>query len=592
MIFPLSNTNLRKFLADPKHGLGQYNFSNIFSAPIWEQARGIVDAMRYIHKFPEGSRMGIHFDLKPENILVDTGVRSFKFLITDFGLAVLKDLEQHNSLETAGGGDEGYGPPEHEGLNRKYDVWSMGCILLELLYFVIWSFKGAEKLADARGEADQPHRRYQAFWRLDPEHRPQLRPGVQKAIQDLKQVGAGPSAPNGTLRTLSPRNRRFVLRMATLIENMLWLDKNYRPSSDQVYRDLIRVLADKEIRSLSSPAPVAEEVPVRNDRHDSIAEMQVELNNNFNVERSLLNLQEPTKGETEVRPDIFRSLRTLLARPNRDIASEDQPVALQVFEQQNLSTRIIMSPANEYTPIESGLFRLKELSLVPAYAFRKAHNVERNLAGLRLVRTGDQMSYMSHDIDGDLVDLRKAHGALMKQDIVYSTMVNRVEIHAPKKKRAFSVIRRSRDDPGQPPLVNEVGPITVQLWREARQSQQGCRLVMYIDNHLLLITQFSESLTFLSEQKNPFSEKSGELPILPSALNNKAQSVRLAYIKGAPRDQPDDALDHRDFHQPALELDEGAFRRQCIQAQQDFSSIKIEFPSFHGRNKRLIAFPS
>jgi serine/threonine protein kinase len=86
--------------------------------------------------------------LKPANILVEgSKPTEFLFKITDFGLSGFKTPEAgSNTMPYTG--DCQYMPPEGRDTvaNRKYDVWSLGCILLEVTAFAIRSYDGVELL--------------------------------------------------------------------------------------------------------------------------------------------------------------------------------------------------------------------------------------------------------------------------------------------------------------------------------------------------------------------------------------------------------------------------------------------------------------
>jgi serine/threonine protein kinase len=105
---------------------------------------------------PESSSSLRHGDLKPENILLFENRKEIPerrkmhwiLQITDVGLA--KSHQQATELRDATRAFAGtimYEPPEatEKGTarSRRYDVWSMGCIYLE---FLIWLLYGAEGL--------------------------------------------------------------------------------------------------------------------------------------------------------------------------------------------------------------------------------------------------------------------------------------------------------------------------------------------------------------------------------------------------------------------------------------------------------------
>lgn len=109
----------------------------------------LSSAISAVHNFaannPELARSGCHHDLKPRNILVDGA----HFILADFGLTRLKPPEQTSEEEYKIG--EGYYiPPECQDLDapflkhtirRSSDIWSFGCIIAEVLTYMM---KGAE----------------------------------------------------------------------------------------------------------------------------------------------------------------------------------------------------------------------------------------------------------------------------------------------------------------------------------------------------------------------------------------------------------------------------------------------------------------
>lgn len=108
----------------------------------------------------EGKDYGRHGDIKPENILwfkQDKNYPKFGILkLSDFGLTTF-----HRAWTTAVNVEEvrvthTYSAPEREieeTLSRPFDVWSLGCIILE---FVTWILLGSKGLAtfEERRQAD------------------------------------------------------------------------------------------------------------------------------------------------------------------------------------------------------------------------------------------------------------------------------------------------------------------------------------------------------------------------------------------------------------------------------------------------------
>lgn len=117
----------------------------------------LASAVRWLHEGSEASqelyRSLAHMDLKPENILIveDSNSPIGRWMLSDFGVSLFglsKDISQGGSTRTTAssyvnGPQRGcgtYQPPEikHETIDgRKCDVWSFGCILLDVMSFAL-----------------------------------------------------------------------------------------------------------------------------------------------------------------------------------------------------------------------------------------------------------------------------------------------------------------------------------------------------------------------------------------------------------------------------------------------------------------------
>lgn len=153
----------------------------------WGQIQGLTDGLKWLHK--QNTR---HGDIKPENILGFRSGNSIRLVIADVGIAKFHAQEtrkrqaqgywttnQHGTLR--------YEPPEIErykpqAVSRRYDSWSLGCVLLE---FVIWLLRGSDgqTLFNKQLEANSNR-----FWDQKGIQKPVLNPVVERWInQELHQ---------------------------------------------------------------------------------------------------------------------------------------------------------------------------------------------------------------------------------------------------------------------------------------------------------------------------------------------------------------------------------------------------------------------
>jgi len=174
-VFPFVAGNLEKLFSG-KWSLKTYEaIGDVPNHWLWQQMIGVADGLRTIHVLDvhqydpsRGRTIGFHFDLKPANILITSGG---VLKITDFGQSMIK-LVRPGAREygTFTGGDPAYQAPEghptrpamlemfevlknstatsastsatgclegfHMDVTSKFDVWSLACIMLEVLVYI------------------------------------------------------------------------------------------------------------------------------------------------------------------------------------------------------------------------------------------------------------------------------------------------------------------------------------------------------------------------------------------------------------------------------------------------------------------------
>lgn len=184
LIFPRADCNLRKYWE--KHPKPEFDRATLH----WslKQMQGIATALFIIHNFrvthplavegiahtplrknarlrvkPGEELYGRHGDIKPENILWFKQVpylgrhEGGVLQITDFGLGRFHGRDSktepapHNVI-----GSPTYEPPEctlQQPVSREYDLWSLGCLYLE---FVTWLLKGEVCIAKFSNHRGRP----------------------------------------------------------------------------------------------------------------------------------------------------------------------------------------------------------------------------------------------------------------------------------------------------------------------------------------------------------------------------------------------------------------------------------------------------
>lgn len=177
LLFPLADEDLADWMARPeaprwlreagKEERRTYLYRGIYS---------LVSALSFIHR-KKGGTTTAHHDLKPKNILVIQN----QLKIADLGHSHLRSVDMGSETEPNRRlGTYEYHPPEYwqdDGSRavmrhgRAFDVWSMGCIIVELATLIVFGWeaqkvrefrsrrrenkiKGRPSLAQSRGRPD------------------------------------------------------------------------------------------------------------------------------------------------------------------------------------------------------------------------------------------------------------------------------------------------------------------------------------------------------------------------------------------------------------------------------------------------------
>lgn len=144
LLFPLANhgtlSDLLKTQAEIQHFKSAVDFLVAMA--------GLASAVEHVHNFTVSREidlnlLGCHHDLRPRNILV----HGDRFVLADFGLAQFH--EQSDELKTYVNPADDYSAPE-ERKTPASDIWSFGCILAELIEYMVQGCEGVKRFRVAR----------------------------------------------------------------------------------------------------------------------------------------------------------------------------------------------------------------------------------------------------------------------------------------------------------------------------------------------------------------------------------------------------------------------------------------------------------
>ena len=143
LLFPLAEMDLADWMTKPQMPINVTRLSKEErQAYLYRSIYALASGISYLHREVDG-KVTAHHDLKPRNILVVDD----KLKIADFGHSHLRPLIEGSATEGASGlGTYEYQPPEYWNQDgsraqvkhgRAFDVWALGCIIIELAILVV-----------------------------------------------------------------------------------------------------------------------------------------------------------------------------------------------------------------------------------------------------------------------------------------------------------------------------------------------------------------------------------------------------------------------------------------------------------------------
>ena len=156
LLFPRADFDLHELFQRPRPQL--FESDHVF----FNAMRGLASGLDYIHNFrprshtptvdPRETMRGAHHDIKPKNILI----QGSNFILADFSVSRLKEDKETQTLWKDATFE--YGAPECRDPNtlapnmvgRALDIWSLGCVLSEVVTYMQKGPQGISKFKETR----------------------------------------------------------------------------------------------------------------------------------------------------------------------------------------------------------------------------------------------------------------------------------------------------------------------------------------------------------------------------------------------------------------------------------------------------------
>ncbi|KAJ4355046.1 positive regulation of MDA-5 signaling pathway [Ascochyta clinopodiicola] len=250
MVYEKADRNLEEFMAKHKD---PSTLPSVGSKELAQQLLGIIGAVSVIHNqsslsddtnrlsvaSPASRKTGYLHDIKPDNLLVfkyHSNNQDYHLLrLSDFSCAKVvafvesvSGVHRQSWQSTSKSGTPVYRPPESTTkgkTSRPYDIWSLGCVLLEVLVWFTEGYEGLESFRTSRFRAVKPNGIEDEGFYYTEETGPNAKARLRKQVADR-------------LKTIQSRCEGPLQLIAEAVPQMLEIDEKKRPTAEQLVRRL------------------------------------------------------------------------------------------------------------------------------------------------------------------------------------------------------------------------------------------------------------------------------------------------------------------------------------------------------------------
>ena len=163
LLFPRMEMDLEEFFQRGER-VGDFQWDYTFYTALCR----LGSALKFVHNLiltrdrhhVDLERIGYHRDIKPRNVLVTAST----FLLTDFGMAGMKDVEKGSQTLWQNTNSDYMAPEclsgdlQNRNAGRPVDIWALACLMMDTVSFMRFGSKGRQEAQERRfGCGTFPH---------------------------------------------------------------------------------------------------------------------------------------------------------------------------------------------------------------------------------------------------------------------------------------------------------------------------------------------------------------------------------------------------------------------------------------------------